>query len=212
MVEELWLCSAKESVIERWHEGLKGYSTSHFDSVEAVYAALEKETPNLLLLHLQLPGLDGVQGALILRQRFPDVRLLAFADKPENEEALLLLQNGSHGYFNSYLAPHLLSKSVALVESGDVIVNRELIVDLIARFTSGIVEPSDIENQNIVSDLTGREREIVRGICQGMSNKRIANTLGISERTVKAHLSSIFRKADVHDRLHLAMKMNKICI
>lgn len=207
---ELWLCSANESVLSRWKEGVAGYSTIQYSSLETLHDDLQGNMPKLALLHLQLPGLDGADGAIILRNRYPSLRMIVFSDRPDSEEAQLLLQYGCHGYFNTYLAPQLLSKAIELVDAGEVIVSREFIVQIINKITHELIEHSDEDIQNIFKDLTGREHEIVRGICQGMSNKRIASSLGISERTVKAHLSSIFRKADVHDRLHLAMKMNKI--
>ena len=112
-----------------------------------------------------------------------------------------------HGYSSSDIPPDLLGKAVESVSSGDIWVGRKLMQQLVAelgRFAK--TDPSVIQAEVLVL-LTGSEREIAKGVANGENNKQIAYGCGITERTVKAHLGSIFQKAGANDRLQLALLM-----
>jgi len=209
----LILCSADGVVRRHWRQGVaEAHSVQEVAALAALEALLESDSPpQLLLLHLTLPALGAAQGVVRLRRLFPAVRIMVFADRPWNDEGLYLLQHGVHGYFNTYSNPTLLAKAVDLALSGQVLISRELMTALIQNLQARAPERAPEMVDRITAGLTERECEIVRGVCDGLSNKRIANRLEITERTVKSHLSSIFRKTGTRDRLHLAMRMNGHC-
>ncbi|MEO5703219.1 MAG: response regulator transcription factor [Gammaproteobacteria bacterium] len=170
---------------------------------------LATENPQLILLHISLPGLNGIQGVAVLRQKCPDLKLMMFSDIPTENEGIALLKLGVHGYANTYMSSELFGEAVNVVQSGEVWVGRKLMQRLISDLAAANQAPSTTRGfSQALRSLTVREREIALLICKASSNKRIASNLKITERTVKAHLSSIFRKTGTHDRLQLALLVN----
>jgi len=211
-IGELWLCSASDAVRKRWREACgDGLSLVDIDSLPHLERRFGRHSDALILLHLQIPGLAGAEGAVQMIQQHPDARFLIFADRPDNNEGLYLLRHGSYGYSNTYLASRLLARAIDLVESGQVLVSRDLMAALVRMLAVAPPTKMPDDIREILQQLTGREREIMHKVCEGMNNKQIANLFNITERTVKAHLSSIFRKTHTNDRLHLAMRMNDYC-
>jgi DNA-binding NarL/FixJ family response regulator len=203
------LCSHNSAVRKHWHEALGGnIPQQEATSLEVLKSLLgSDETFPLVLLHLSLPGLEGGAGIPVLRKLYPNTKLLVFADKPDDIEGLLLLRQGIYGYCNTYMAATLLARAVKAAREGEVWVGW----DLMQRLIRGIApEASETRESNLVQleSLTDREQEIAHYVAQGASNKRIASSLGITERTVKAHLSTVYKKIGVNDRLQLALLVN----
>ena len=201
----LIICATdREDVRNRWFEGLAGHrQVREVRDTEALLAELSRGEAQLVLLHLGLPGL-GDDGVRKLREAHGEVPLFCFADAPENREGLALLQQGVSGYANSYMNPALLSRAVDVVESGQVWLGQRLMQALINSMASGGMTETVREAPEL-QRLTERERQIVAVLAEGASNKIIARKLDITERTVKAHLTSIFEKTGTHDRLELAL-------
>ena len=207
------LCSANEGVRQRWRQG-----ATEFAGVRELYAAgeidpcLATKNPHLMLLHLTLPGLDGVQGVALLRDKYPHIRLIVFSDMPDDDEGIALLRLGVHGYANTYMLPELFVGVAKLVVSGEVWVGKHLMRRLITDMAAPRQQPGVKGFNQTLNSLTKREWEIALLISQAAHNKRIAAQLKITERTVKAHLSSIFRKTGTHDRLQLSLLVNSQAI
>lgn len=163
--------------------------------------------PELVLLHLPLTERQRLEPVRALRQAFPQSPLLVLADHPSENEGISLLKLGVMGYCNSHIAPELLNKAVLAVRNGEVWAGRKLIQRLIANLGSetATAPPTD----RLLSSLTEREREIAHQVARGQSNKAIGEQLDITERTVKSHLSSIFHKIGIQDRLQLALLLNR---
>jgi two-component system, NarL family, nitrate/nitrite response regulator NarL len=205
----LVLCSPVESVRLRWREGLSARGElREAESVADLQDCLRSRQPALVLLHVSLPGLSGPQDVRLLKQRYPEVKFAALADVPSDEQGLAWLRGGSDGYLNAYIAPALLAQAVEVMQMGEVWVGRSLMQRLIGGLAATRPrETSDLERR--LDGLTEREREIALLIAQGASNKRIAARLAIAERTVKAHLTAVFRKTGARDRLSLALLVNR---
>ncbi|MEO5574370.1 MAG: response regulator transcription factor [Gammaproteobacteria bacterium] len=204
------LCSANEGLLQRWQQGLpKLAPVRKLHTGNAIGPCLGADNPQLMLLHISLPGLNGIQGVAVLRRRCPDLKLMIFSDIPTEEEGMALFKLGVHGYANAYMSPELFSEAIKVVQSGEVWVGRKLMQRLIADLTGANPQPAPAKAINkTLRLLTEREIEIALLISKASSNKRIASVLKITERTVKAHLSSIFRKTGAHDRLQLALQVN----
>jgi len=128
-------------------------------------------------------------------------------------DQVMLFKSGTHGFCADMINPALLLKAVRTVCSGEIWVPRKLISQLISELAKA-VESGNHQIDPLISktmeSLTPRELEVARMVHLGGNNKMIARELDISERTVKAHLSAIFRKLDIENRLHLALYFNKI--
>jgi len=157
------------------------------DGAEAV-ARFRELHPDVTLMDLQMPVMDGVQAILKIRADFPDARILVLTTYAGDVQAVRALKAGATGY---------LLKSSLRTEMVDAIHNvhrgrRHVHRDVAAEIALHVVDDS----------LSEREAEVLRLVAVGKANKEIAHALSLSEETVKAHLKNIFAKLDVADRTH----------
>ncbi len=128
------------------------------------------------------------------------IKLMVVTPTPNFVEGMALLQKGIRGYGNLYMQKVHLLQALTTIKSDAVWLYPEMMQELIA-VGSEVTQ----HNEEVLALLSSREQEVAKEIEKGMSNKEIATALGITERTVKAHLSSIYEKLEVGDRLGLAM-------
>lgn len=140
------------------------------------------------------------ESAVILLQHSPHLKTVVLSDTPSYEEGTKLLSLGIRGYANTYIHGEHLIQVLDSVESGNVWLYPEFMQQMIRQVTSGVRDYSAILNK-----LTEREAQTALLVCEGHSNKEIAVHLDITERTVKNHLTHIFEKLGINDRLSLAM-------
>jgi DNA-binding NarL/FixJ family response regulator len=164
--------------------------------------------PAILLLDLALPGLGGVEGVPAVQRVSPLTSIILMTSTPNDREGLAALKVGARGYCSHGMDPALLRKAVMVVVKGEIWVARNVFAPLLEELTS-LTErrhkefPPNLDTR--LDRLTPREREIAQLIGGGASNKEIAGRLNITEATVKAHLTAIFRKLGLSDRLGLAL-------
>ncbi|MET0110278.1 MAG: LuxR C-terminal-related transcriptional regulator [Candidatus Thiodiazotropha sp.] len=214
ITNKILLCSSDEGIAKRWHESLSevGELTA-VSSREMLISNLKTFQTGIVLVDLELFNKDYREIPQSLCQRFTDVAFIILSAMPNDEEGLYLISHGVKGYCNRYISKALLVKAVELVRMGEVWVGRSLLFKLMSRLSAA--SPPKSEDQarepdieSTLSKLTDREREIAQLVGSGDSNKVIAKKLDITERTVKAHLSSIFRKTSTKDRLQLGLLIN----
>lgn len=148
-----------------------------------------------------LPG--SLQQLAAIERAAKGATVVALADSPTDEQALVLMERGVSGYCHSRAAPEMLQGVATVVKNRGLWVGESLLKRLI-RGAAAFPTPakSDVPES---ANLTPRELEVTDAVLRGLSNKEIGREMGITERTVKAHLSAIFSKLDVRDRLHLAV-------
>ena len=196
------LASVEPSVLKRWREAFDDSVTLRaVESARELRQVLDAGDPEMLLLDIALPELGGIKGVTALLAEKLNLLVLCCAGQPSEDEGLELIRAGARGYCNAYMAPSLLRKAVELVCQGEVWVGRKLILRLISEMNAR----NGAGTRTLLAGLTSREREIARMVGDGASNKQIARDLDITERTVKAHMSSIFQKTSAKDRLQLAL-------
>jgi two-component system, NarL family, nitrate/nitrite response regulator NarL len=202
------LASASTEVIQRWEEAVaEEAEVTVCSSKPELVRNLDSVHPDQYFLDLELPELHGLTGALSLIPRHSRSLCLAFSTVPTDNEGLQLLKTGARAYCNRYIAPRLLTTISTLVASGEVWLGASIMEQLIKRIES---PASGQSPNNPLNNLTEREREIALLVAEGDNNKNIAGKLDISERTVKAHLTSIFHKTESKDRLQLALLVKEI--
>lgn len=131
--------------------------------------------------------------------------LVVLADEPTDDDGLKALSSGAAGYANAHATPELLRTIEGVVRSHAIWVGESLLNRLLASINRTAPGLRLAESHPRLAALTEREREVALAIAQGASNKEIARQLGLTERTVKAHLSAVFEKFAVRDRLQLAL-------
>ena len=158
-----------------------------------------KTKPNIVLLDLNMPNLDGLQVLNIMKQQKMICKVIILTIHNEVDYLIKALDNGCDGYVLKDSDFDTLKRAIFSVYSGDTYIEPSLMpllnVSLAAR---------DVPKEK-VSDLTKSELEVLKMIASGAFNKEIALTLNISERTVKNHVSNIFKKIGVSDRTQAAV-------
>jgi DNA-binding NarL/FixJ family response regulator len=214
IAKRILLCSSDEDIAKRWHESLVDVGElSAIKSRKALIDTLKTYQTEVVLIDLALFGKDYRELPASLCQRFPNVSFIVLSPMPNDDEGLYLISHGIKGYCNRYISKALLVKAVELVRMGEVWVGRSLLFKLMSRLSSlslpkGAEQGMKADAEEKLANLTEREGEIAQLIGAGDSNKVIAKKLDITERTVKAHLSSIFRKTATKDRLQLGLLIN----
>ncbi|WP_245395170.1 response regulator transcription factor [methane-oxidizing endosymbiont of Gigantopelta aegis] len=132
---------------------------------------------------------------------------------PEQKQIQALL-HGASGYFEQTQPPELLIKAISSIQSGEIWIHRKLVPQVIQSMIAKAKHDTNTHTLSpdtpiALSSLSKREIDVATRIATGQNNKQIAQNLNISERTVKAHLTSIFKKLNISDRLHLALLMNE---
>ncbi|BAN68760.1 LuxR C-terminal-related transcriptional regulator [endosymbiont of unidentified scaly snail isolate Monju] len=211
----LVLCSHDTGQIERWRSGLSAYRGRYrtCDSLEALASDASIGPDDLVLLDMEIAG-ASIERILTFIATHPLIRIFAFSSRHTPEEGEAVIAAGARGYANRYMHPDVLAQAVPLVEQGEVWLGADLVLHLIRRNSPARESAESFSREErhdaVLGKLTPREREIACRIVQGKSNKVIARELGITERTIKAHLGAIYRKTGTNDRLQLALMLQSL--
>jgi DNA-binding NarL/FixJ family response regulator len=156
-----------------------------------VVALAEQCRPDVAVLDISMPGESGIQVAARLRQRLPETRILILSMYDNAEYVLESVRAGAHGYILKDTAATELRRAVRAVQEGEAFFSPPVASRLSAAVRGELAQEQRTSN---LGSLTAREREVLRGIAQGHTNKEIAAALGISHRTVETHRESLMRK------------------
>jgi NarL family two-component system response regulator LiaR len=167
------------------------------DGEEAVRRA-EALRPDVVLMDLVMPRLDGVGAMRELRRLLPSTRVIVLTSFAEDERLLPAIQAGAAGYLLKNVAPTELARAVRAAHAGEALLD-PLVA---ARLVEAIAQPP---GEPAPERLTAREQEVLALIARGFSNKRIARELGIAEKTVKTHVGHVLAKLGVTDRTQAAV-------
>jgi NarL family two-component system response regulator LiaR len=166
------------------------------DGQEAVEQA-ERLRPDVVLMDLVMPRLDGVEAMRELRARVPGARVVVLTSFLDDERLLPALRAGAAGYLLKNVEPRELARSIRLAAAGEAMIDPAVA----ARLVDALGE----ERPATQAELTPREQEVLDLIGRGYANKRIALELGIAEKTVKTHVSHVLAKLGVSDRTQAAL-------
>jgi DNA-binding NarL/FixJ family response regulator len=164
------------------------------DGEEAARLA-EELVPDVVLMDVSMPVLDGVEATRRITGADPDARIVVLTSFSDNRRILDALQAGAIGYLLKHAGPDELLGAVRAAAAGDSPMDPKA-----ARV---LLESRRVSRQ--AQDLSAREEEVLRLVAGGLANKQIARRLEISERTVKAHLTSVFARIGVSDRTQAAL-------
>jgi DNA-binding NarL/FixJ family response regulator len=150
--------------------------------------------PDVVVLDISMPGLSGIEVTAVLRKRFPECRVLILSMYDNQEYVLEAVRSGAHGYLLKDTAADDLATAIRSIHSGEAFYSPPIAAKLAAAVKGDF---SDKDDTGELASLTTREREVLRGIARGLTNKDIATQLGISPRTVETHRESLMRKLGI---------------
>jgi DNA-binding NarL/FixJ family response regulator len=196
---------------KRWgHKLQETFAICEVAERKALEQVVVNLRPHILVLDLALPHLGRVRGVPYIQRLSPSTRTLVLSDAPTEAEAIAAFKVGAKGYCSRAIDGLQLKKVAQVLHKGGMWVQRELIPSLVAELVS-LTECSQ-KDANVnpgLEGLTTRQRLVADLITRGACNKDIAKRLNISERTVKAHLTEVFRNFGVSDRLQLALLLSR---
>ena len=175
------------------------------DGVEGLKRA-KQHRPDVILLDLNMPGLSGLETLALLAQDLPDTAVLILTVSEEAEELASALRGGARGYLLKNIEADFLASAIRRAASGEPVISDGMTAKLVAQFRAP-AQPSapTAPSAEDGARLTVREREIVRGLARGESNKQIARDLGVAESTVKIHVQNILKKLNLASRVQVAV-------
>ena len=167
------------------------------DGEDAIHKALALK-PDVILMDLVMPKLDGVQAIKELREKLPEIKVLVLTSFAEDRRIVAAIEAGALGYLLKDSSPEDLVRAIREVHRGESSLHPKVAQQLIKRLQRPAEEPEREE-------LTARERKVLALIARGLSNREIARELSISEPTVRTHVSNILRKLGLKSRTQAAL-------
>jgi DNA-binding NarL/FixJ family response regulator len=167
------------------------------DAADGAAAVVEAERlrPDLVLMDLSMPGVDGVEATRRIRAAHPDVAVVILTSFSEQPRILGAIDAGAVGYLLKDAEPDELLRGVRSAAAGEAPFSPKAAKALLSLGAQ----------RHVAGELSDREREVLACVAEGLPNKLIARRLAISEKTVKAHLTSVFRRIGVTDRTQAAL-------
>jgi two-component system, NarL family, response regulator LiaR len=201
----LLICDDQDMI----REGLTLILSSHAD-FEVIGTAedgaralemIEQDAPDLVLMDLKMPVMDGIQATESIKRRFPHIKVLILTTHSDDEWLFDAIRSGANGYLLKDAPSEDLAKAIRATMAGDTPVDPKMTRKLF----NYVAQRNPLPDAHIVSSLNTRELEILRLIARGYSNNAISETVHLSEGTVRNYISAVFAKLDVTDRTQAAL-------
>jgi DNA-binding NarL/FixJ family response regulator len=166
----------------------------------AAIAAAREHRPDVVVMDVRMPELDGIAATETITRECPDVRVLILTTFDLDEYAFAGLRAGASGFLLKNAPPDELVAAIRTVAAGDAVVAPRVTRRLLETF-AGHLPTANHDRDERLEQLTEREREVLRAMAVGQSNQEIASSLFLSETTVKSHVSRILAKLGLRDRV-----------
>lgn len=155
----------------------------------------EMQLPNLIIMDLVMPELNGIEATRRIKAKYPDVKVLVLSSFIDEEHVLGVMDAGADGYEMKDSEPKALINTIKQIAAGEQIFHPDVMK----------VRKSGMNLAHLRNPLSKRELEVLKAMSEGLTNKEIAEKLFVSEKTVKTHVSHIFAKLEVGDRTQASM-------
>ena len=169
------------------------------DGREAIDAT-QRLRPDVVLMDINMPGLGGLEATLAIRREDPQAKILVLTQYDDREYVSRFLKSGASGYILKRAVGAELASAVRAVHRGGLVLDPALARDVLAPSAEHAVAGTGDE---LYQSLTDREKQVLKLVAEGNSNKEVAQLLGISVKTAMSHRERVMQKLDIHNRTEL---------
>ena len=183
-----------------------GMAADGSETLQKLKEFRQEERPDVILMDIRMPVMDGVECTAQISRKYPDIKVIALTTFDDEEYVFGALKSGASGYLLKGSSLEELSGAIRTVYTGGAMLNPNIASTVIRQFSTmakNIVSPESADVNTV--DITKSEWYIIQAVARGMSNKEIAESLWLSQGTVRNSISSILNKLHLRDRTQLAI-------
>jgi DNA-binding NarL/FixJ family response regulator len=188
------------SIILQLDEGIR--LIHKLENCENVVPLFEMQTPDVVVMDIDMPGKSGIEGVWEIKRRFPGIKVMMLTVFEDEEKIFGAIKAGANGYLLKKDPPQKILEAIAAVQRGESAMNGMIAAKVLDYFQQRQKKSEELQQSN----LTEREKEILQLLIKGNSYKEIAGLIFISVETLNSHIKNIYRKLNVHSRGELSAK------
>jgi DNA-binding NarL/FixJ family response regulator len=173
---------------------------------ERALSCCEKEIPDIILMDINMPAMNGIEATRRIKQKFPQVKVIILTTFQEMDYVIDALQAGAEGYLLKAIDTKELAAGIRVIASGGTLITKDIAKVL---FTEHIQKEDQSKHNENNTNLSKRELQVLRCIADGLSNQQISEKLYLSMGTVKNYVSNLYIKLDVSNRTEAILKVQK---
>jgi DNA-binding NarL/FixJ family response regulator len=176
---------------------------------QAALGAYADLQPDVVLMDIRMPGMDGVEATWRLRERWPEARVIILTTFNDDEYVFEGLRAGARGYLLKDVSGYDLAEAVRTVAAGGALIEPSVARKVVAEFAR-LAPPARTAEVGLAEPLSEREVDILRLLAQGLTNRQIADRLSLAEGTVKNYITAILQKLGTRDRTQAALRAREL--
>ncbi len=172
-----------------------------------VVRAVRRDKPDVILMDIRMPEMDGVQCTQIIKENYPEIKIIILTTFDDDEYIFSALKHGASGYLLKGISADRLMEAIHKVYHGNAMINEDIAGKVVKMFSQMARENAAVikVDEDYIKDITESEWKVIGLVSKGLSNKEIATELFLTEGSVRNYLSSVLKKLDLRDRTQLAI-------
>lgn len=172
-----------------------------------VVRAVRRDKPDVILMDIRMPEMDGVQCTRIIKENYPEIKIIILTTFDDDEYIFSALKHGASGYLLKGISADRLIEAIHKVYHGNAMINEDIAGKVVKMFSQMAKENAAVitVDEDYIKAITDSEWKVIGLVSKGLSNKEIAAELFLTEGSVRNYLSSVLKKLDLRDRTQLAI-------
>lgn len=172
-----------------------------------VVRAVRRDKPDVILMDIRMPEMDGVQCTQIIKENYPEIKIIILTTFDDDEYIFSALKHGASGYLLKGISADRLIEAIHKVYHGNAMINEDIAGKVLKMFSQMAKENAAVitVDEDYIREITESEWKVIGLVSKGLSNKEIAAELFLTEGSVRNYLSSVLKKLDLRDRTQLAI-------